>query len=165
MFSFLWVPVSGCACKRASVLPFALFYFTQQALSLLYGVSNKELRRLASYYVKSNFYVPGYVPYSLSVVCLSVCLSTACLGIFIKNRAVQLYGMYTGAKITGKVRIYRGRGGGMAMPAESPPRPTKNIVLQYSYMSVCMYVCMSKFITSLVVRVPFANCETRCVCW
>ena len=28
-----------------------------------------------------------------------------------------------------------------------------------------MSVCLSKFITSLVIRVPFANCETRCVCW
>ena len=34
--------------------------------------------------------------------------------------------------------FYRGRGGGMAMPAESPPRPTKNIVCMF----VCMYVCM-----------------------
>ena len=28
--SFLWVPVSGNECVRASVLPFALFYFTQR---------------------------------------------------------------------------------------------------------------------------------------
>ena len=38
--------------------------------------------------------------------------------------------------------FYRGRGGGMAMPAESPPRPTKNIVPSGCMYVVCMlYVC------------------------
>ena len=47
----------------------------KQALSLLYWetgfIENKELRRLATYYARSNFYVPAHVPYVLSV-CLSV---------------------------------------------------------------------------------------------
>ena len=66
----------------------------KQALSLLYCTLNKELRRLASYYARSNFYVPAHVPYGLCV-CLSVCLSvTACLGIFyriVTKRAVRSF--------------------------------------------------------------------------
>ena len=43
------------------------------------------------------------------------------------------------------------------MPAESPPRPTKNVV--------CMlYVCMSGIIRRMVVHAPFGNGETRCLC-
>ena len=53
----------------------------------LYWISNKELRRLASYYAQSNFYVPANVPYLFRdvcvYVCMCVCISTACLGILI----------------------------------------------------------------------------------
>ena len=57
-----------------------------------------------------------------------------------------------------KVVNFRGRGGGMAMPSNRHPGPRRTLY-------VCLYVCLSKFITSLVIRVPFANCETRFVCW